>query len=104
MYSCASIAPVRLLLAGMKEVTRTWKVLSGVVQAQKKYENGLLVMIAVGWAKGTHGARLLYDPLNHSTLFHCYWFAPVIVCVLYVPFNQAFKKNHSPQSVTHRVS
>lgn len=54
MYSCASIAPVRLLLAGMKEVTRTWKVLSGVVQAQKKYENGLLVMIAVGWAKGTY--------------------------------------------------
>lgn len=58
MYSCASISPVRLLLAGMKEVTRTWKVLSGVVQAQKKYENGLLVMIAVGWAKGAGGGLI----------------------------------------------
>ncbi|XP_062410454.1 trimeric intracellular cation channel type B isoform X1 [Sardina pilchardus] len=58
MYSCASIAPVRLVLAGMKEVTRTWKVLGGVVQAQKKYENGLLVMIAVGWAKGAGGGLI----------------------------------------------
>lgn len=54
VYSLASIFPVRLVLTGMKEVTRTWKVLGGVTQAGKKYKDGLFVMIAVGWAKGTH--------------------------------------------------
>ncbi|KAL2099609.1 hypothetical protein ACEWY4_004003 [Coilia grayii] len=57
VYSIASIAPVRLVLTGMKEVTRTWKVLGGVVQAQRKYD-GLLVMIAVGWAKGAGGGLM----------------------------------------------
>ncbi|XP_063066742.1 trimeric intracellular cation channel type B [Engraulis encrasicolus] len=56
-YSVTSVAPVRLVLTGMKEVTRTWKVLGGVVQAQKKYD-GLLVMIAVGWAKGAGGGLM----------------------------------------------
>ncbi|XP_028829984.1 trimeric intracellular cation channel type B isoform X2 [Denticeps clupeoides] len=51
LYSCAAFLPVRLVLTGMKEVTRTWKVLGGVLQAQKKYKDGLLVMVAVGWAK-----------------------------------------------------
>ncbi|KAK0142454.1 Trimeric intracellular cation channel type B [Merluccius polli] len=36
----------------MKEVTRTWKVLGGVSQASSKYQDSLLVMIAIGWAKG----------------------------------------------------
>jgi len=53
VYSLASILPVRLVLTGMKEVTRTWKVLGGVTQAGRKYKDGLFVMIAVGWAKGT---------------------------------------------------
>lgn len=52
VYCCAALLPLRLLLSGMKEVTRTWKVLGGVVQAHGKYKDGLLVMIAIGWAKG----------------------------------------------------
>ncbi|XP_037402006.1 trimeric intracellular cation channel type B isoform X2 [Pygocentrus nattereri] len=58
LYSCATVLPVRLVLTGMKEVTRTWKVLSGVVQASKKYQDGLFVMIAVGWAKGAGGGLI----------------------------------------------
>ncbi|XP_018603853.1 trimeric intracellular cation channel type B isoform X2 [Scleropages formosus] len=57
-YRCAAILPVRLVLSAMKEVTRTWKVLGGVVQAQKKYQNGLLVMVATGWAKGAGGGLI----------------------------------------------
>ncbi|KAL7853226.1 hypothetical protein AOLI_G00200700 [Acnodon oligacanthus] len=58
VYSCAAVLPVRLVLTGMKEVTRTWKVMSGVVQASKKYQDGLFVMIAVGWAKGAGGGLM----------------------------------------------
>ncbi|XP_028829986.1 trimeric intracellular cation channel type B isoform X3 [Denticeps clupeoides] len=58
LYSCAAFLPVRLVLTGMKEVTRTWKVLGGVLQAQKKYKDGLLVMVAVGWAKGAGGGLM----------------------------------------------
>nr|XP_023658510.1 trimeric intracellular cation channel type B-like isoform X1 [Paramormyrops kingsleyae] len=64
VYSCTSLLPVRLVLSGMKEVTRTWKVLGGVVQAQKKYQNSLLVMIVVGWAKGSgHGLISNFEQL-----------------------------------------
>lgn len=52
VYSCTALLPLRLVLSGMKEVTRTWKVLGGVTLAQKKYKDGLLVMIAIGWARG----------------------------------------------------
>lgn len=61
VYNSASLMPLRVVLSGMKEVTRTWKVLAGVNQAHKKYKDALLVMIAVGWAKGqspvTHAKR-----------------------------------------------
>ena len=52
VYCCAALLPLRLVLSGMKEVTRTWKVLGGVTQAHGKYKDSLLVMIAIGWAKG----------------------------------------------------
>ena len=52
LYCCAALLPFRLVLSGMKEVTRTWKVLGGVSQASIKYQDSLLVMIAIGWAKG----------------------------------------------------
>lgn len=52
VYCCAAMRPLRLLLSGMKEVTRTWKVLGGVTLAHSKYKDGLLVMIAIGWARG----------------------------------------------------
>ena len=52
VYCCAALLPLRLVLSGMKEVTRTWKVLGGVTQAYSRYKDSLLVMIAIGWAKG----------------------------------------------------
>ncbi|XP_028274280.1 trimeric intracellular cation channel type B isoform X2 [Parambassis ranga] len=58
LYSCAALLPLRLVLSGMKEVTRTWKVLGGVTQAQSKYKDSLLVMIAIGWARGAGGGLI----------------------------------------------
>ncbi|XP_012592243.1 trimeric intracellular cation channel type B [Microcebus murinus] len=50
-----SFLPVQLLAAGMKEVTRTWKIVGGVTHANSYYKNGWLVMIAIGWARGAGG-------------------------------------------------
>ena len=47
-----SFLPVQLLAAGMKEVTRTWKIVGGVTHANSYYKNGWIVMIAIGWARG----------------------------------------------------
>ncbi|XP_019746092.1 trimeric intracellular cation channel type B isoform X3 [Hippocampus comes] len=58
VYGCAALPPLRLVLSGMKEVTRTWKVLGGVTQARSKYKDGLLVMIAIGWARGAGGGLI----------------------------------------------
>lgn len=58
VYCCAALLPLRLVLTGMKEVTRTWKVLGGVIQAHNKYNDSLLVMIAIGWAKGAGGGLI----------------------------------------------
>ncbi|XP_040914806.1 trimeric intracellular cation channel type B [Toxotes jaculatrix] len=58
VYCCAALLPLRLVLSGMKEVTRTWKVLGGVTQAHSKYKDSLLVMIAIGWAKGAGGGLI----------------------------------------------
>ncbi|XP_056260007.1 trimeric intracellular cation channel type B [Seriola aureovittata] len=58
VYCCAAVLPLRLVLSGMKEVTRTWKVLGGVTQAHGKYKDSLLVMIAIGWAKGAGGGLI----------------------------------------------
>ncbi|XP_076019846.1 trimeric intracellular cation channel type B [Genypterus blacodes] len=57
-YCCAALLPLRLVLSAMKEVTRTWKVLGGVVQAHGKYKDSLMVMIANGWAKGAGGGLI----------------------------------------------
>lgn len=51
-----SFLPVQLLAAGMKEVTRTWKIVGGVTHANSRYKNGWLVMIAIGWARGAGGS------------------------------------------------
>lgn len=58
VYCCAALLPLRLVLSGMKEVTRTWKVLGGVTQAHGKYKDSLLVMIAIGWARGAGGGLI----------------------------------------------
>ncbi|XP_038204068.1 trimeric intracellular cation channel type B isoform X3 [Arvicola amphibius] len=51
-----SYQPIQMLAAGMKEVTRTWKIVSGVTHASSYYQNGWIVMIAIGWARGAGGA------------------------------------------------
>ncbi|KAF6127792.1 transmembrane protein 38B [Phyllostomus discolor] len=51
-----SLLPVQLLAAGMKEVTRTWKIVGGVTHANSYYKNGWIVMIAIGWARGAGGS------------------------------------------------
>ncbi|XP_072309274.1 trimeric intracellular cation channel type B [Eucyclogobius newberryi] len=58
LYCCTALWPLRLVLSVMKEVTRTWKVLGGVSQAHMKYKDSLLVMIAIGWAKGAGGGLI----------------------------------------------
>ncbi|XP_028660890.1 trimeric intracellular cation channel type B [Erpetoichthys calabaricus] len=57
-YKCFTFQPLRLVLAGMKEVTRTWKVVGGVTQGQKYYKDGWLAIIAVGWSRGAGGGLL----------------------------------------------
>lgn len=51
-----SFLPVQLLASGMKEVTRTWKIVAGVTHANSYYKNGWIVMIAIGWARGAGGS------------------------------------------------
>ncbi|XP_016080466.1 PREDICTED: trimeric intracellular cation channel type B isoform X2 [Miniopterus natalensis] len=51
-----SFLPVQVLAAGMKEVTRTWKIVGGVTHASSHYKNGWIVMIAIGWARGAGGS------------------------------------------------
>ncbi|XP_036199826.1 trimeric intracellular cation channel type B-like [Myotis myotis] len=50
------VLPVQLLAAGMKAVTRTWKIVDGVTHANSHYKNGWIVMIAIGWARGAGGS------------------------------------------------
>lgn len=63
VYSSITFLPLRLVLSGMKEVTRTWKVLSGVTQAHGKYKDSLLVMIAIGWTRGQNASVHVYRNL-----------------------------------------
>nr|XP_058158561.1 trimeric intracellular cation channel type B isoform X2 [Dasypus novemcinctus] len=56
VFQGCSFLPVQLLAAGMKEVTRTWKIVGGVTHANNYYKNGWIVMIAVGWARGAGGS------------------------------------------------
>lgn len=58
VYSLTCFMPLRLVLSGMKEVTRTFKLLTGINQAQTKYKDALMVMIAVAWARGQCWGRV----------------------------------------------
>ncbi|NWH70583.1 T38BB protein, partial [Piaya cayana] len=55
---CFAFLPLRLLVAGMKEVTRTWKITAGVAHADSHFKDAWLVMIAVGWARGAGGGLI----------------------------------------------
>ncbi|XP_068090542.1 LOW QUALITY PROTEIN: trimeric intracellular cation channel type B [Hyperolius riggenbachi] len=57
-YRCFSFLPLRIVAAAMKEVTRTWKILSGVTQAESRFKAAWLVMIANGWAKAAGGGLI----------------------------------------------
>ncbi|KAM9186085.1 LOW QUALITY PROTEIN: trimeric intracellular cation channel type B-like [Dugong dugon] len=56
VFQAYSFLPVQLLAAGMKELTRTWKIVGGVTHANSYYKNGWIVMIAIGWARGAGGS------------------------------------------------
>lgn len=58
LFLCAEVLPVRLVLTGMREVSRTWKMLGGVAMAHAKYKDSLLVMIANGLARGAGGGLI----------------------------------------------
>lgn len=58
LFSCAELLPVNLLLSGMREVSRTWKVMGGVAHAHSKYKDSLLVIIAIGWVRGAGGGLI----------------------------------------------
>ncbi|NXY85010.1 TM38B protein, partial [Alcedo cyanopectus] len=55
---CFAFLPLRLLVAGMKEVTRTWKITSGIAHADSHFRDAWLVMVAVGWARGAGGGLI----------------------------------------------
>ncbi|KAF1434385.1 Trimeric intracellular cation channel type B, partial [Spheniscus demersus] len=57
-YRCFAFLPLRLLVAGMKEVTRTWKITAGVAHADSHFKDAWLVMVAVGWARGAGGGLI----------------------------------------------
>uniref|UniRef100_A0A8C8S0W6 Transmembrane protein 38B n=1 Tax=Pelusios castaneus TaxID=367368 RepID=A0A8C8S0W6_9SAUR len=58
VYRCFSFLPLRLMVAGMKEVTRTWKITAGITHANSHYKNAWFVMVAVGWARGAGGGLI----------------------------------------------
>ncbi|KAM6302750.1 trimeric intracellular cation channel type B [Podargus strigoides] len=55
---CFAFLPLRLLVAGMKEVTRTWKITAGIAHADSHFKDAWLVMVAVGWARGAGGGLI----------------------------------------------
>ncbi|KAG8455095.1 hypothetical protein GDO86_001351 [Hymenochirus boettgeri] len=57
-YKCFFFLPIRLMVAGMKEVTRTWKILAGITHAHSHYKDAWLVMIIIGWARGAGGGLI----------------------------------------------
>uniref|UniRef100_A0A8D0E659 Transmembrane protein 38B n=1 Tax=Salvator merianae TaxID=96440 RepID=A0A8D0E659_SALMN len=52
VYRCFAFPPIRLMVSGMKEVTRTWKITRGVAHAHSHYKNAWMIMIVIGWARG----------------------------------------------------
>ncbi|XP_063311276.1 trimeric intracellular cation channel type B [Pelobates fuscus] len=57
-YNFSCIRPIRVIVAALKEVTRTWKILSGVTQAHSRFQDAWLVMITIGWAKAAGGGLI----------------------------------------------
>ncbi|NXU58324.1 TM38B protein, partial [Turnix velox] len=57
-YRCFAFLPLRLLVTGMKEVTRTWKITAGIAHAESHFKDAWLVMVVVGWARGAGGSLI----------------------------------------------
>ncbi|NXK89134.1 T38BB protein, partial [Formicarius rufipectus] len=55
---CFSFLPLRVVVAGMKEVTRTWKITAGIAHADSHFKDAWFVMVAVGWARGAGGGLI----------------------------------------------
>ncbi|CAI5799192.1 trimeric intracellular cation channel type A [Podarcis lilfordi] len=52
-YKCVSFLPVKLVFVAMKEVVRVRKIAAGVHHAHHQYHNGWLIMVIVGFVKGS---------------------------------------------------
>lgn len=71
-YRCLCFLPIRLMIAGMKEVTRTWKITGGIVHAHKRFADAWLIMIGVGWARGNTWNLFLLK-LIFELFFTCFY-------------------------------
>ncbi|XP_053311993.1 trimeric intracellular cation channel type A [Spea bombifrons] len=52
-YKCVSFLPVKLIFVGMKEVVRVRKIAVGIHHAHHHYHHGYVIMVLVGWVKGS---------------------------------------------------
>lgn len=52
-YKCVAFLPVKLVLVALKEVVRARKIAAGVHHAHHAYHSGFLIMIIVGYVKGS---------------------------------------------------
>ncbi|KAM9330662.1 trimeric intracellular cation channel type B [Gastrophryne carolinensis] len=57
-YRSFCFFPLRVIASAMKEVTRTWKIISGVTQADSRFKDAWIVLIANGWAKAAGGGLI----------------------------------------------
>jgi len=52
-YKCVAFLPVKLVLVAMKEVVRCRKIAAGVHHAHHAYHHGFVIMVIVGYVKGS---------------------------------------------------
>jgi len=52
-YKCVAFLPVKLVLVALKEVVRARKIAAGVHHAHHAYHHGFLIMVIVGYVKGS---------------------------------------------------
>ncbi|XP_029489645.1 trimeric intracellular cation channel type A-like [Oncorhynchus nerka] len=52
-YKCVAFLPVKLVLVALKEVVRARKIAAGVHHAHHAYHNGFLIMVIIGYVKGS---------------------------------------------------
>uniref|UniRef100_A0A3B4XHJ0 Trimeric intracellular cation channel type A n=1 Tax=Seriola lalandi dorsalis TaxID=1841481 RepID=A0A3B4XHJ0_SERLL len=69
-YKCVAFLPVKLVLVALKEVVRTRKIAAGVHHAHHAYHHGFLIMVIIGYVKGS-GVALIsnFEQLLRGSVF-----------------------------------